>query len=89
MTSNIIHTLPVTCWKCWRSLNGHTCVDSGKAEPRNYDISVCAHCAAVGIYEDGKIRPLTKLEMTALKTTKHWPTIEYIIEKINRRNSHG
>ena len=41
----------VRCWNCDSLNDGHSSIGDRPAQPKDGDVSICAYCAAPGIYE--------------------------------------
>lgn len=73
------------CWSCWRVVEGQADAEGSSAKPKDNGLSICYHCAAVGIFEQGKLRPLTKEEREFAETTESWAIVRYVVEQIKAR----
>ena len=60
----------MNCLKCGSNLDGFTCT-TGKALPKDGDVSVCIYCSHVAIYDD------------AASLTLREPTLEELAEIMN------
>ena len=55
----------MNCPNCGADLNHHKTLD-GNTRPADGDLSVCAHCAGLSVFETGKLRPATRDDIEKL-----------------------